>query len=194
VPSSRCTRAISSSSDARTIASTAANGSSISSTRDADALRLAAGKLARLAVAVTRGVEADQPQQLVDARVDARLLPTQQFRHHADVLRDGVVRKQPDRLNDVTDAAPQLGRIARAHVAAVDQHRSGRRLDEPVDRAQQRALAAARRPQQHGELAGLDGEIDVVHGGNGRVRVADAHAAQLDARAAGAAVRRGRAA
>ena len=65
-------------SEARTIASTAPNGSSINSTRgsrrerarDADALRLAAGELARIAIAVAAGVESDQRQQLVDARGD----------------------------------------------------------------------------------------------------------------------------
>ncbi len=46
--------------------------------RDADALRLAAGELARLAVAVARGLEPDQPQQLVDARGGARVVPAEQ--------------------------------------------------------------------------------------------------------------------
>ncbi len=76
--------------------------------RDADALRLAAGEPARAAVAVGGGIEADHLQQLVDALCDLVARPAEQRRNDGDVLRDGHVREQADGLNHVADAAPQL--------------------------------------------------------------------------------------
>ena len=77
--------------------------------RDADALPLAARQLERPARA-RRSPAAGRPARAARAiaRVDARRVPAQQPRHDADVLRDGHVRKQPDLLEDVADAAAQL--------------------------------------------------------------------------------------
>ncbi len=48
------------------------------------------------------------------------------------------------------------------------------RVDEPRDHAQQRGLAAAGRPEQEEQLAGLDGQVDAVHGsGRGLARAED---------------------
>ena len=55
---------------------------------DADALALATGELRRIAIAVARRVEANQRDQLVDARADSRLVPAQQARDGGDVVGD----------------------------------------------------------------------------------------------------------
>ena len=65
--------------------------------RDADALPLAAGELARVAVAVARRVEPDEVEELVGALAAPRLRPAQQARHGGDVLsrRSGAGRGRP---------------------------------------------------------------------------------------------------
>ncbi len=50
-------------------------------TSDADALLLSARQLTRVAISVHGRVEADEIEQLVDARLHLRLLPTEQPRH-----------------------------------------------------------------------------------------------------------------
>ena len=87
---------------------------------DADALLLAAGELPGIAAQIARGVEADELEQFGGAGADALPRPAQQPRDRADVGLDGHVREQPDLLEDVTDAAPQLGQLELAHAASVD--------------------------------------------------------------------------
>ena len=71
----------------------------------ADALLLATGELARVAVAVAARVEADQVEQLVDALAILVRVPAEQLRHDRDVLRDGHVREQAAALDHVADRA-----------------------------------------------------------------------------------------
>ena len=107
VPSSRWMRRISSCSEARTIASTAPNGSSINSSarlggqraRHAGALLLAARKLARdSAVAIVAGRAARAPATRRRARAMRARSQPKQRRHDADVRADRQVRKQADGL------------------------------------------------------------------------------------------------
>ena len=119
LPSSCCSRRNSSCSRTRTTGSTAPNGSSISSTGGSaasaratpDPLPLAAGELVRVAVGVRRRVEPDQLHQLVGALARGRLGLAVQQRHRHHVGDDRLVREQPDLLDDVADAAPQLDRV-----------------------------------------------------------------------------------
>ena len=67
---------------------------------------------------------------------------------------------RPDLLDDVADAAAQLGGRALADVLSVDRDRAGGRFDEPVDHAQRRRLAAARRADQHHERPCRDVEVE----------------------------------
>src|SRR2546430_11836246 len=53
-----------------------------------------------------------------------------------------------DALPILTDAAPKLYRIATGDVLAVEQDAAARRLDETIDHAQDRRLAAARRTDE----------------------------------------------
>src|SRR5690606_29964583 len=54
-----------------------------------------------------------------------------------------------------------LGELTR-DVSSADEDATGRHLLEAGDHAQQGRLATARRPDQHEELAGLDGEVEVA--------------------------------
>ncbi len=85
--------------------------------RHADALTLAAGELARIAPAVGRRLEADEVEQLIDPASDAIGGPAQQARDDANVLADGEVREEPDLLDDIADAPPQLDR-RQAHTSS----------------------------------------------------------------------------
>src|SRR5207237_3484213 len=79
--------------------------------RDADALALATGELRGIPVAHAPGVEADEREQLFDARADARGRPAEKLRHRRDVLADRPVWEEADLLDDVPDPSPELRRI-----------------------------------------------------------------------------------
>ena len=81
--------------------------------RHADALTLAARQLIGPAPGVLGRRQSDQLEQLFDARRDAPVVPTEEPRHHRDVLRDAHVRKQSDFLHHVADPPPELERIPR---------------------------------------------------------------------------------
>ena len=74
---------------------------------------------------------------------------------------------------------PALRRADIGHVFCVDQHLPGGDVLKTGDEAQKRRLAAAGRPDEHGELAVLDIEIDAVDDADGAERLA--HGLQLDA-------------
>ncbi len=131
---------------------------------DADALPLAARQLVREAVAVLRGVQADQRQQLVRAGPQPFLRPAEQARHGRHVVADGLVREQPHLLDDVADAPTQLGDVASRGIHAVDQDAPAGRLDEPVHHLEAGGLAASRRADEHADLAGRHRQRQVVHG------------------------------
>ena len=141
----------------RVILSIAANGSSISMIAGSAASARARPtrcccppeSCAGIARAVLGGRQADQVEQFVHPRVDARRVPAQQARHHRDILRHPHMREQADALDDIADAAaavrsPAGCAMSRPPTRIVP----AGRLVEPVDHLQQRGLAAARRPQQ----------------------------------------------
>jgi hypothetical protein len=71
---------------------------------EADALPLAAGELCGIALRVV-AIEADELEQLRDARARPRLRPAEQARHRGHVVGHGQVREQADLLDDVADPA-----------------------------------------------------------------------------------------
>ena len=81
---------------------------------DADALALPAGELRGVAAAVRARVEADQLEQLVDARLGRVAAPAEQVGDGRDVRADRLVREQPDLLDHVAHAPAQLDRASRA--------------------------------------------------------------------------------
>ena len=132
---------------------------------DADALALAAGQLRRVAVAPSPRSSADELEQLVDARADALLVPAEQLRDGGDVVGDRLVREQADLLDHVADLAPQLGRRrGRGRSRPPSRMSPLGDVDHAVDHPHRGRLAAARRADEHADLARRDLEREVVDG------------------------------
>ncbi len=134
---------------------------------DRDALPLPAGKRVRLALQelgqlelAGRGVHAARDFGLVD------VAPAQSERQ---IVVHGHVRIERVRLEHHRDVARLGGHVI--DDLSVDRHGAGRDRLQPGDHPQHRRLAAARRAEQHHELAVRDGEVDVVHGRRGSARV-----------------------
>ena len=98
----------------------------------------------------------DQVQQLVDARSNVGLRPSQELGGDGNVLFNGHVRKKPDALEDVADAPAQRCDVSRAYQFAVDAHRAAIGFDQPVDELQSGRLAGAGCADQRNEEARLD--------------------------------------
>jgi hypothetical protein len=124
------------------------------------ALLLSPGELAR--TPVEQLVEAEQlrdlmhpPLALLARRlVDAQAVP--------EVLAHGHVRIKRVVLEDHGEVA--LRRLESGDVAVADEDAPGSHLLQAADRAQQRRLAAAGRPDEHHELALVDRQVDCVDG------------------------------
>ncbi len=127
---------------------------------DGDALALAAGELARQAL--QQAGDAQHLGGLAHPCLDLGLRRLARAQAEGDVLEHVHVRVERVVLEHHGDVA-----IARAHMV----HHAPADLDgaflgflQPGDGAQQGALAAARRPDQHGELAGRHFQVDAAHG------------------------------
>jgi hypothetical protein len=136
-----------------------------------------------VAVAVLARLQPDQRQQLVDAGGHLLAVPADQPGHDGDVLADREVREQPDLLDDVADAPPQLVGVDVRDVLPVEQDLPGGGLDEPVHHLQGGGLAAARRPDQRDDRAGRHVQVERVDGRSGLSRVDLRDAPQGDRRA-----------
>ena len=125
---------------------------------DRDALLHAAREL--VGVPVGEVGEADQLEQLGDARRARGAVDAVQLERQLDVRRDRAPRQQARLLEGdaVVLVEPGLPRAACRRPSIVPPVG----LVEVGDQAQQRALAAAARPDQRDELAGGDVEVDVV--------------------------------
>ena len=125
---------------------------------DGDALALAAREL--LGLALQQRLDAEDFGGALHALLDLGLGRPRRFEAEGEVLVHRHMRVERIGLEHHGDAA--LGRRHLVHALAVDhQVAAGDRL-EPGDHAQQGGLAAARRADEHGELARLDGEVDAV--------------------------------
>ena len=138
--------------------------------RDTDPLRLAAGELVRIAVDELTRRQRQHRQELLGASAPSARIPTEKPRHDADILGDRHVRKKPDLLDHVADAAAQLDRVDGIGVAARDEDLAGGRRDEPVDHAQRRRLAATGRTEQHARFAFAHLEAHAVDGRHAPLR------------------------
>ena len=129
-----------------------------------DALALAAGQDGRVAVRVARRVEAHELEQLLGTGASLRLVPAEQPGDRRNVLADRLVREQPDLLDHVADAPPELDHVGRHHVGVADEDPARCRLDEPVDHLERGRLAAAGRPDEDAHRPGRDIEREVLDG------------------------------
>ena len=99
----------------------------------------------------SRSVEAEELGDLVDAARDLGLRGAARLQAVAEVLAHGHVRVERVGLEDHGDVAAARREVG--HVAVADRDRAVRDLLEPGDHPQQRRLAAARRADEHEELA-----------------------------------------
>ena len=129
--------------------------------RQRDALLLAARELRRVVVSAL--AEADARRAVARAAVE-RLGAAGELERQEDVLERGQVGEQLERLEDEADAAAaqerQLVLGERLDRRAVDPHLALARPVEPGGEAEQRRLAASRRPEHGDELAARDREVD----------------------------------
>ena len=125
-----------------------------------DPLALAAGESGR--PAVEEVLEPEHGRHLVDALPDLALRHLAHLEPEAEVLAHRHVRVQGVVLEHHRDVAIARGGVS--DVVFAEQDDAVGHLLEPGDHAQERRLAAARRPDQHHELAARDRQAHVVHG------------------------------
>ncbi len=130
------------------------------SAREGDPLPLAPRELALVAAAEAR--EADELQQLLAALLPLGRRDLADAQSELDVLGDGHVPEDRVVLEDEADV-PRLGRQVR-HVLLAETDDPLVRQDQAGDHPEDRALAAARRAEQHEKLAVLDLERHAVDG------------------------------
>ena len=152
----------------RSLASRAPSGSSSSSTFGSSTSARASATRCCWPPDSWRGLrpassaELDELERLVDPPPGVRLVERVYLRPKATLSRHGEEREQRVGLEDRVDRP--LVRWHRREVAAVEQDLAGVGVLEPGDHPQRRGLAAAGRPEQREELAGLDLEVEAVDG------------------------------
>ena len=141
--------------------------------RHADPLLLAARQLVRITAAKRLRCEMQKLQELGDAVADPRARPAQQVRHRRDVLFDGPVREQADRLDRVSHAPAQRFRFEAPDLLAGKQDATAVVLDQPVDHLERRGLARTGAADHDDEFALFDRQRKVVDGDATVERLAD---------------------
>ena len=149
-----------------------------------DALLLAAGELRRVFLRLVG--EADQRQELGDARGDLLAGPPDGDEAVGDVVADLQVGKERVGLED--DAEIALADRQAGDVPPGLADRPGRLHVEAGDGAQQRRLSAARRTEERDELAALDVEVDVFERGERAEALGEAADLQIGFGVAGVAL------
>ena len=181
MPRRRCKSISSACVLSRNFLSSAASGSSSSSTcgrrasERASATRclLAAGELVGLSL--LHALELDQRHHLGDARIDLGARHASAFQAERDIVAHRQMRKQRVVLEHHVDGT--LMRQDLRDVAASEQDTAFVRRLEAGEHAQQRGLAAAARAKQGKEFAGADIERELVD----RAKVAEFLRHSLDA-------------
>ena len=130
----------------------------------ADPLALTPRELRGVAPREDGRVEPHELEQLGRARLATGPVPAEEGRDRGDVLLDRLVREQAHLLDDVADSPAHLDRVFVRDVVAVDEDSARGRLDQPVDHAHRRRLAAAGRADQDADLAPGDIERQLAYG------------------------------
>jgi len=131
--------------------------------REGHALLLAAGELARVALAQAR--ELHHREHGIDPALHLRGGDLAHLQAEAEVLADVHVREERVVLEHHADVPPLGGQ--HGDVGAVEGDGATGRELEPGDAAQGRGLAAAGGAEQRDELALGDVEVDALHRGDG---------------------------
>ncbi len=137
--------------------------------RDAHTLLLATGELCRIPRREARR-QAHHLEQLKGPGFGLALVPSDQPRDGGDVRDDSAVGEEPRMLDDIADAAAQLGFVHLRRVLVVDPDPAAGGLDHPVDHPQRRRLATPGRPHEDGDLAGRSLERQLIHS-QGAIRI-----------------------
>ena len=146
-----------------------------------DPLLLATGEL--VGVAVLLGAETDQVEHVAGPRPALGARPAPQLEPEGHVVEHRQVGEQAVGLEDHPHVA-----LVRGHpgeVLATDADRPGIRLLQAREDAERGGLAAARGPQEHDELTGVQVQVEPVEGVH--VAVRPAQAGQLDGEPGGGA-------
>src|SRR5919112_4938219 len=129
---------------------------------DRHALLLTAGELRRVLVRLAG--DPDALEQAHGALANhLGLLLAHLGRAEHDVLQDGLVREEVERLEHHADLAaqPRQGLALGRQLAAVEGDGAGADRLQPVDRAAQRRLPGTRRSDHHDDLAAAHRKVDV---------------------------------
>ena len=135
---------------------------------DSDALLLPAGELAR--VIALAAFEADELDHLAGTGLPRAAVDALDLERKGDVLQHRAVGQQREVLKHHAHlVAAQLrqlpvGRLEQ--VLALEHDRAGGGLDQAREAAEQRGLAGAREPHDHQDLAGVDLQRGITHGGD----------------------------
>ena len=131
--------------------------------RHRDALALPARELR--GIAREQRLDMQQRGRALDLALHARLRRARHAQPEGDILEHGQMREYRIVLEHHRE--PALPRRQVRHVAPADQHAPAALPLEPRDDAQQRRLAAARRPEQREELAVAHAQRHIAERGDG---------------------------
>ena len=134
--------------------------------RDRDALLLTAGELVREPLLLAG--EADEREHLGHGLLDESARRSDDLQGERDVLEDGLVRQQPEVLEDRADVPAEVRHLAvgqRAQIAAEHDDAAVARRLLAQDESQARGLARARGADEEHELAAEHLEVHVAQGG-----------------------------
>ena len=129
---------------------------------DADALLLAAGERARIAIAELGHRQIELRRHLLGRRARFALGPAEEARDSGDVLVDGAVREESRTLNDVAGAAAKGDEVRERERLALDNDIAARRPRQAVNQPQRRRFARSAPANERDRLAGRDAQIDIV--------------------------------
>lgn len=139
--------------------------------RKSHALSLPTGQFDGVARSIPRGVEIHHLQQFMHATRSFFKIPSEQAGHEADVLFDRPMREQSAVLLHVPNVATEFYGIFAPDGFSMKVNLSGRRMVQPVQRAQQRGFSGSTFPDQDQRLTLRDVEGDVLKNANVRLKL-----------------------
>jgi hypothetical protein len=136
-------------------------------------LALAPGKLAGEPGSHAGFVQPDLFEQLANPLALFSGGPIEEAGHKRDVLLDSPVREQPEFLDHVADAPPEVDRVEPIDRGSIESQGTGARLEHPVDQTKRGGLAGAATPEQNQGFPAFDIETEAVQNGSPVDPIAD---------------------